>query len=94
MGAVARQDLTSEVTHLIVGSADTPKYKYVAKNRPDVKVVDAKWVDSIHEVWLRGDDVDVSKHEEKHRYPVFNGFHICVTNISDGKSTHFCYYIP
>ena len=31
MGATHKLDLTGEVTHLIVGDIDTPKYKYVAK---------------------------------------------------------------
>ena len=93
MGAVSRQDLTSEVTHLIVGSADTPKYKYVAKNRPDVKVIDAEWVNSVHQKWINGEDVDISEHEEKHKFPVFKGLQVCVTNITDGMLP-ICSFIP
>lgn len=86
MGAVHRQDLTSDVTHLIVGGLDTPKYKYVAKNRIDVKVVDEEWVAAMHEKWITGEDIKIAEYEEKHKFPPFQGMKISVTNISDCMS--------
>ncbi|KAF8477224.1 BRCT domain-containing protein [Kalaharituber pfeilii] len=85
MGAFHRHDLTSDVTHLIVGDLDTPKYKYVAKNRIDVKVVDGDWVDAMHQKWINGEDIKVSEFEEKHRFRTFQGLRICVTNIADSE---------
>lgn len=91
MGAVHRQDLTSDVTHLVVGDPDTPKYKYVARNRIDVKVVDAGWVAAMHEKWITGEDIKISDFEEEHKFPPFLGLKISVTNISDSMfSTIYC----
>jgi len=81
MGAIHRQDLTSDVTHLIVGDTDTPKYKYVAKNRIDVKAVYAEWVVAMHERWINGEDIKVAEFEEQYKYPPFLGLKVSVTNI-------------
>jgi len=85
MGATHRTDLTSDVTHLIVGDLDTPKYKYVAKNRLDVKVVNASWVDAMHEKWIAGEDIKVWEYEKTHRFLPLHGLMVSVTNIADGK---------
>ncbi|KAI5811023.1 BRCT domain-containing protein [Peziza echinospora] len=84
MGATHRTDLTSDVTHLIVGDLDTPKYKYVAKNRLDVKVVNASWVDAMHEKWIAGEDIKVWEYEKTHRFLPLYGLMVSVTNIADG----------
>jgi DNA replication regulator DPB11 len=83
MGATHKLDLTGEVTHLIVGDLDTPKYKYVAKERPDIVVLDPKWIDAVREAWMDGGDVDVEGLEKAHRYPTFAGLKICITGIPD-----------
>jgi len=83
MGATHKLDLTGEVTHLIVGDLDTPKYKYVAKERPDIVVLDPAWIDAVREVWMDGGDVDVEGLEKAHRYPTFAGLKICITGIPD-----------
>jgi DNA replication regulator DPB11 len=83
MGATHKLDLTGEVTHLIVGDLDTPKYKYVAKERPDIVVLDPKWIDAVREVWMDGGEVDVEGLEKKHRYPTLAGLKICITGITD-----------
>lgn len=87
MGAVHRHDLTSDVTHLIVGDLNTPKYKFVAQNRIDVKVVEAAWVEAMHEKWITGEDIDISEYEKNFKYPAFSGLKICVTNIVDSTSS-------
>ncbi|KAK7530907.1 BRCT domain-containing protein [Phyllosticta citribraziliensis] len=86
MGAAHKYDLTSDVTHLVIGHVDTPKYKYVAKERPDVKVVTPEWLAHVREHWLEGGDVDVEKLEAQHRAPTFLGLRICVTGFEDLES--------
>ncbi|KAB8360582.1 hypothetical protein FH972_024322 [Carpinus fangiana] len=83
MGAVHKLDLTSDVTHLIVGKVDTPKYQYVAKERPDVKVVLPDWVAAVRDKWTEGGDVDIAALEEQYRLPTFHDLHICVTGFED-----------
>ncbi|KAH0559969.1 hypothetical protein GP486_003509 [Trichoglossum hirsutum] len=83
MGAVNQLDLTSDVTHLVVGELSTPKYRYVAKERPDVKVLDRDWIEAVRQSWIQGGETDVSMLEEKHRFPVFSGLKICFTGIED-----------
>ena len=86
MGAIHRQDLTSDVTHLIVGDINTPKYKYVAKNRLDVRAVDVAWVAVMHENWIAGEDIKVADYEKEFHLPTFFGLNISVTNIVDSMN--------
>ena len=83
MGATHKLDLTSDVTHLIVGSITTPKYRYVAKDRPDIKVLKPSWIEAVRQSWMEGGDVDVSALEHEHRTPAFSGLQICVTGFDD-----------
>lgn len=83
MGASHKLDLTSDVTHLIVGSIDTPKYKYVAKERGDIKVLKVSWLDAVRDSWLQGEDTDIEALEEEHRLPTFYDLQICVTGFDD-----------
>ncbi|KAL6163554.1 protein kinase activating protein dpb11 [Exserohilum turcicum] len=83
MGATIKLDLTSDVTHLIVGSLDSAKYRYVAKSRDDVKVLSPAWVEALREVWVSGDDVDVAALEKAHQMPTFFGLKICLTGFDD-----------
>lgn len=84
MGATHKLDLTSDVTHLIVGNVDTAKYKYVAKQRTDVRVLPTQWIEAMRALWMGGEDMDVEKEEIKHRLPAFYGLRICLTGIEDG----------
>ena len=86
MGAVNKLDLTSDVTHLIVGDTDTPKYKYVAKERPDVKCLLPEWIEAVRQPWLEGDEIDVEALEERYKLPTFAGLRICVTGFEDRTS--------
>jgi len=84
MGASHKLDLTGDVTHLLVGDIDTAKYKYVAKERPDVCVLHPDWIAAVRAAWMEGgDDVDVRALERQHRYPTFAGLKICMTGITD-----------
>ncbi|KAF2724845.1 hypothetical protein K431DRAFT_300712 [Polychaeton citri CBS 116435] len=83
MGAVYKLDLTSDVTHLIVGNVATPKYRYVAKERPDVRVLHPEWIGSVHQAWMNGEDVDLPTLEAKHKLPAFFGLQMCVTGFDN-----------
>ena len=86
MGAVHKFDLTSDVTHLIVGETDTPKYKFVAKERPDVKCLKASFVEAVRRSWLEGGETDVEALEKEHKLPTFSGLIISVTGFEDCRS--------
>ncbi|KAG9190977.1 hypothetical protein G6011_09065 [Alternaria panax] len=84
MGATIKLDLTSDVTHLIVGSTDSAKYRYVAKSRDDVKVLSPAWLEALREVWMAGDDiVDMAALEDEHRMPTLAGLKICLTGFDN-----------
>ena len=83
MGAAHKLDLTSDVTHLIVGNIDTPKYKYVAKERPDVKCLLPQWIEGVRQSWLEGGETDVEGLEKQYMAPTFWSLKICVTGFSD-----------
>ncbi|SMR47402.1 unnamed protein product [Zymoseptoria tritici ST99CH_3D1] len=83
MGAVHKLDLTSDVTHLIVGSITTPKYRYVAKERPDIRVLAPSFIDAIRHEWMKGGAVDVETLLDQHTLPPFSGLMICLTGWQD-----------
>lgn len=87
MGATIKLDLTSDVTHLIVGSINSAKYRYVAKAREDVKVLSPEWLEALRTVWMTGDDVDVAALETEYRLPTFYGLKICLTGFDDRTGT-------
>lgn len=89
MGATIKLDLTSDVTHLIVGSTDSAKYRYVARSRDDVKVLSPAWLEALRKVWMAGDDnVDVEALEKEFRMPTLFGMKICLTGFDDRTRTH------
>lgn len=83
MGAIHKFDLTSDVTHLIVGDSDTPKYKFVAKEREDVKCLLPTWVEAVRLSWMEGGETDVKSLEKQHQLSTFAGMRICVTGFDD-----------
>ncbi|KAF1815317.1 hypothetical protein P152DRAFT_382075, partial [Eremomyces bilateralis CBS 781.70] len=90
LGALHHYDLRNDVTHLIVGNTDTPKYKYVARERPDVKVLLSSFILACRDHWREGDEQAPSKVaewvaqlEREHRVPVFHGLRISVTGFED-----------
>jgi len=90
MGASHKYDLTSEVTHLIVGEYDTPKYRYVAKERPDVKVLTTEWVEAIRQLWMADQAIDLEGLELKHTLPTLTSLKICMTGFEDRKYAELC----
>lgn len=67
LGGVHKYDLTPDVTHLIVGDYDTPKYRHVARERPDIRAMDATWVDAVSALWKDDEPIDFSKLEREHQ---------------------------
>jgi hypothetical protein len=85
MGAVHKYDLTSDVTHLLVGETNTEKYKFVARERSDVLVLVPEWIEAVRQSWMDGGDTDLHALEQKYRLPTFHGLSICVTGFEDRK---------
>ncbi|RMY19544.1 hypothetical protein D0867_04609 [Hortaea werneckii] len=83
LGAEFKLDLTCDVTHLIVGCITTPKYRYVAKERPDIKVLRREWLDAVKEEWKKGGEVDVGGLEDSLRLPPFFNLKVCITGFED-----------
>lgn len=84
MGAVHRYDLTLECTHLIVGDDyNTPKYQYVAKERPDVKVMMVGWIGALNDLWKSDEEIDVGAMERKYTLPALDSLRISMTGCED-----------
>ncbi|CAI7582023.1 unnamed protein product [Penicillium pancosmium] len=83
MGAIEQPDLTSDVTHLLVGATDSPKYKFVARERNDVLVLKPEWIEAVRELWMQDEDTDTQALEEEYKLPTFFGLTICITGFSD-----------
>lgn len=83
MGAIHKLDLTSDVTHLLVGGIDTPKYKFVAKERPDVKCLLPTWIEAVRQSWLEGGETEVEALETKYQLPTLTDLRVCVTGFDD-----------
>lgn len=58
LGGVHKYDLTPDCTHLIVGDYDTPKYRHVAKERPDVRAMAIGWVEAVRNLWIQDAEID------------------------------------
>ncbi|KAF5664149.1 s-m checkpoint control rad4 [Fusarium heterosporum] len=67
LGGIHKYDLTPDVTHLIVGDYDTPKYRHVARERPDIKAMDAAWIENLSEIWKNDDEIDYRQLESKYQ---------------------------
>jgi len=86
MGAIHRNDLTLDVTHLIVGITHTPKYRYVAKERPDVRPMTTEWIEAIRELWMHDQEIDMGTLERDHTCPTFQYLKFCMTGCDDRKA--------
>ncbi|GAW22726.1 hypothetical protein ANO14919_122690 [Xylariales sp. No.14919] len=71
MGGIHKYDLTPDVTHLIVGDYNTPKYRHVAKERPDIKPMAAGWVDAVRKLWVEDQDIDFAELEDLWKLKTF-----------------------
>lgn len=59
------------MTHLVVGEYDTPKYRYVAKERPDIRPMAAGWIEAVRDLWVEDADIDFVALEETWRLRAF-----------------------
>ncbi|KIW12005.1 hypothetical protein PV08_09279 [Exophiala spinifera] len=83
MGAEHKLDLTSDTTHLIVGDTDTAKYKYVAREREDIKVLRPQWIEAVRELWIKDLPLDLDALATEYRMPTMSGLKICITGFDD-----------
>ncbi|KAF2280661.1 uncharacterized protein EI97DRAFT_453917 [Westerdykella ornata] len=89
MGATIKLDLTSDVTHLIVGKIDSAKYRYVARQREDVKVLAPEWLDALRHIWIGGGHVPVAALEHEYHLPVFHRLKICLTGFDNPEQRRY-----
>lgn len=83
MGATTRADLTGDVTHLVVGDYKTPKYQYVAKERPDVMPMTMLWIEAVRELWINDKEIDVEALEKEHKLPTLSSLRFSMTGCDD-----------
>lgn len=83
------QDLTPAATHLIVGDYDTPKYRHVARERPDVCPMDATWIDAIISLWMKDEHINFRKLENEHRLKALElrGANLAATQNPQGRDS-------
>nr|POE85081.1 s-m checkpoint control protein rad4 [Quercus suber] len=90
LGAVHKLDLTCDVTHLICGSTNTPKYQYTARERPDIAVLHPDWLEAVRQTWMTGEEVDVAQLAQQHKLPTFFDLKACLTGFTDmAEREHF-----
>lgn len=86
MGASHRYDLTADVSHLLVGSINSEKYKYVARERPDVKAVMPTWIEAVRSIWMDGtecSEAEILALENEHKVPPMWGLQVCLTGFDE-----------
>lgn len=71
LGGIYKNDLTHEVTHLVVGDYNTPKYRHVAYERPDIQPMCAGWVDAVLCLWTQDAPIDLDALEQEWRLHTF-----------------------
>jgi DNA replication regulator DPB11 len=90
MGAIHRYDLTLDVTHLVVGDYDTPKYRYVAKERPDVRPMTTGWIEAIRKLWINDEEIDIEALEKAHTLPTLSTLKFSMTGCDNREEA--CIY--
>ncbi|CAJ2651606.1 unnamed protein product [Trifolium pratense] len=85
MGALHHLDLTRDVTHLIIGSYDTLKYKYVARNRQDILPMAPSWIDAIRDLWINDEEIDLEAMEQKYKLPTFHSLKFSMTGCEEQR---------
>ncbi|KAJ1337263.1 DNA replication regulator DPB11 [Microdochium nivale] len=71
MGGIHKYDLTPEATHLIVGEYETPKYRHVARDRPDIVPMAAGWIDAMRALWIADQEIDFLALQDEWRLKTF-----------------------
>jgi DNA replication regulator DPB11 len=85
LGAEWSLDLTVRATLLVIGTTNSPKYNWVAKERPDMKVVFPEFMLAVRDIWIKGEEANVAELEEMYRVPALYGQKICITGFRDRK---------
>lgn len=85
LGGVHKYDLTPDVTHLIVGDYDTPKYRHVARERPDIKAMDAAWIEAVANFWKNDEEIDFAALEKQHQLKALEKCGIEATSPQQGQ---------
>ncbi|KAJ2905906.1 S-M checkpoint control protein rad4 [Zalerion maritima] len=67
LGGCHKYDLTPDITHLVVGDYDTPKYRHVARERPDVTPIAAGWIQVVMDLWKEDLEIDFTALEDTWR---------------------------
>ncbi|KII84392.1 hypothetical protein PLICRDRAFT_179634 [Plicaturopsis crispa FD-325 SS-3] len=81
LGAMYLTDFTDKVTHLIAVGHGSAKYKCALARK--IPILKPSWVTESHQIWLRGDDVDLEESVEAHRLPVFSDIVLSLSGIDD-----------
>ncbi|EPE04076.1 brca1 c terminus domain-containing protein [Ophiostoma piceae UAMH 11346] len=85
LGGTHKNDLTHEVTHLIVGDYNTPKYRHVAYERPDIKAMCIGWIDAVRDLWTQDAPIDMAALEADWQMKTFEKHGGFPTGGPDGK---------
>ncbi|KAK5085621.1 protein kinase activating protein dpb11 [Lithohypha guttulata] len=83
LGADHSLDLTSDVTHLLVGATDSDKYRYVARDREDVKVLLPEFLAAVRALWMEDQPIDLNALEAEYKVPTLFGLKISFTGFGD-----------
>lgn len=83
MGASIRANLTVEVTHLVVGHWDSPKYHYVAQFRPDVRPMTLDWILTVRNLWVNDQDINLDLLERQYTLPTLTSLKVSMTGCDD-----------
>lgn len=86
MGAVHKYDLTPEATHLIIGDRNTPKYRYVARERPDVRPMTTEWIEAVRDLWINDQEIDMETLERDYTLPIFHSLKFSMTGCDNRKN--------
>ncbi|EEB07021.1 BRCT domain-containing protein Rad4 [Schizosaccharomyces japonicus yFS275] len=81
LGAICKSDLTRDVTHLIAGDFDTPKYKFAARVRSDLAFLKDSWIPDLYNSWLTGEEIDPTHWQLEYTLPALFSTRVCITNI-------------
>jgi DNA replication regulator DPB11 len=77
--------LLVEVGDALTAAHLTAKYKYVAINREDVRVLQPTWLEAVRRAWMTGEKFSLQALEEQYKLPIFAGLAVCLTGFDDGE---------
>ncbi|KAG1736323.1 hypothetical protein EDB19DRAFT_1721537 [Suillus lakei] len=81
LGATSTSDFTDRVTHLLANIHGGAKYMCALERK--IPIMLPEWITDAHQVWLRGDDVDLAETISAHRLPIFSGVTLSLSGIDD-----------